>query len=379
MSFPRKTRVAVILGTRPEAIKCAPVILAMRQSSLLEPWVISTAQHRDLLMPIFSQFKIHPDRELDVMRPQQTLSELSGRLILELGNLFQAESYQLGAVLVQGDTTTAFFGALTAFYHHIPVGHIEAGLRTGNLAEPFPEEANRRLIAPLAAWHFAPTTQAMRRLKQEGIATDSLHLTGNTIADAMRLLHQPQTTSMPQRPEKRLLVTCHRRESWGEPFSYLLEALKILARKNPALKIIFPLHPNPTLANTARESLQHIPQIECLSALPYAEFQKTLRDADVVLTDSGGVHEEAVIAEKPVILLRTQTERSEGLINRRHQLAGMETRAILRLAHRQLTQPFSPNQLNAKKKAFGDGYAAERIVEILERDLGEPPAFSSRA
>ncbi len=314
----RVKRVAVIVGTRPEAVKMAPVIRALAKSKVLQPVTVCTSQHADMVRPVLKQFGITRFHELHVMRPKQTLWTLAGRLVNALGTFLQRN--QVDAMLVQGDTSSALYGAITAFYHQIPVGHVEAGLRTGNRYSPFPEEMNRKLIASLATWNFAPTREAVRGLRAEGITAKSIYLTGNTVVDALRwiaprcsanfLLKLVGTGKMKRRL---ILVTCHRRESLGKPMASIASALAIIAKQHPDVLVLFPIHPNPAVRKTMRPLLQGLANVVLCEPLPYDEFIACLQHAWLVLSDSGGVQEEATALGKPVLVLREQTERPEGV------------------------------------------------------------------
>lgn len=374
MAPPEKKRIAVILGTRPEAIKLAPVILALRQSSILEPWVVSTAQHRDLIAPVFANFGLKIDQSLTPARTRQSLASLTSHLLLGLDTLLKKESRHFCAVLVQGDTTTAFTGGLCGFYHGLSIGHVEAGLRTFDLKNPFPEEANRSMLARIARWHFAPTALASSRLAAEGVPEKSIHVVGNTIADSLNHFTRQVPCQHDSQAPVRILVTCHRRESWGKPHLSILQAIKAIVRDHPQVEIIFPVHPNPLLRKTTRSELAGMDRITCLSALDYPDFIFELKRSSLVLTDSGGVHEEATLLSKPVILLRSKTERSEGLVDPDRQLAGWDSKKIRAMVSDQLKHPFSKAQLRKVRNAFGSINASRRIVRILEKSAGRAQA-----
>jgi UDP-N-acetylglucosamine 2-epimerase (non-hydrolysing) len=370
-----KRRIAVIVGTRPEAIKMAPVIRALKQSKKLAPLTISTSQHRDLVGQVFRAFGIRPALELRVMRKSQTLWDLSGRLAVQLGRLF--DRHPVEAVLVQGDTSSAFFGGLCAFYHKIPVGHVEAGLRTGNAYSPFPEEMNRTLLRSVAAWHFAPTRQAVKRLRQEGAPKETIHLTGNTVVDAMRWMarrgpidrHWRRLLPGNNVPRRLILVTCHRRESLGAPMKEIASGLARVAQAHPEAVILFPVHPNPVVRAAINPGLKSLSNVVLCEPLDYPQFLWCLKSAFLVISDSGGVQEEATALGKPVLVLREETERQEGIRAGALKLVGTDAARIAREAHRLLVDARAYARMCRASNIFGDGQAAKRIVKVLESSL----------
>ena len=293
------------------------------------------------------------------MRPKQTLWTLSSRLIHALGQWLT--EHKTDAVLVQGDTSSALFGALAAFYHQIPVGHIEAGLRTQDRYRPFPEEMNRRLISSLATWHFTPTEQAAKHLRASGIPSSTIFLTGNTVIDT---LHTLRTLGKATANSKKLiLVTCHRRENLGKPLRRITAALAEISRQCADATIVFPLHPNPMIRQVVHPALSRLPNVQLTGPLPYREFITYLSNASVVLTDSGGVQEEATALGKAVLVLRNETERLEGIAAGTLKIIGTETATIIGETQRLLTSPRALQPAHV----FGDGRASHRIVRILER------------
>jgi len=370
----KKLPVAVVVGTRPEAIKMAPVIKELSQSSFLSPVTVSTSQHRHMVEQIFRSFDIQADHELRVMRPSQTLWDLSGRLAAKLGQ-FLAD-HPVAAVLVQGDTSSAFFGGLSAYYHRLPVGHVEAGLRTGNRYAPFPEEMNRTLLGSVATWHFAPTKEAVKQLLHEGVAATSIYRTGNTVVDALRWI-VPQCTDQPVRRilgverlnSPLVLVTCHRRESLGAPMKDVASGLAELARRNPKLVILFPVHPNPAVRRAVMPRLKPMRNVVLCEPLNYHQFLCCLKHSLLVISDSGGVQEEATALGKPVLVLREQTERQEGVAAGALKLVGTDAQKIVREAERLLKNRAAYRRMSQASNVFGDGHAAERIVRIVERFL----------
>ena len=372
----KRLTVAVIVGTRPEAVKMAPVIRALAKSRRLRPLTVSTSQHQQMTHQILGSFGVQVDHDLRVMRKGQTLWDLSGRLAARLGRFFAAN--QVAGVLVQGDTTSAFFGGLCAFYHKIPVGHIEAGLRTHEMYSPFPEEMNRTLLGAVASWHFPPTQDAVRRLRAENIAARTIFLTGNTVVDALRWM-VPRCSNAPLRKligaaamkKKLILVTCHRRESLGKPMTAVAGAIAQVARENADTIVLFPVHPNPAVRQTVMPKFQNIPNVVLCEPLDYDQFLSCLKHAYLVLSDSGGVQEEATALGKPVLVLRDSTERQEGVKAGALKLVGTDAKLIVRESNRLLRVPAAYKKMCRASNVFGDGHSAERIVKILERSLGK--------
>lgn len=370
-----KLSVALIVGTRPEAVKMAPVIRALSQSRALIPITVSTSQHQQMVHQILRNFGIRACHDLRVMRRAQTLSGLSSRLVGRLGKFF--EQHPVSAALVQGDTSSALFGALCAFYHQIPVGHVEAGLRTGNVHSPFPEEMNRTLLASLATWHFAPTPGAVKRLRREGVPARSIFLTGNTVVDALRWM-APRCGDAPLKrlvgtdglKRRLILVTCHRRESFGGPMKAVAKGLAMLARANPEVVVLFPMHPNPAARAAIMPRLKPLPNVVLCEPLDYGQFLSCLKHAHLVFSDSGGVQEEATALGKPVLVLRAQTERQEGAQAGALKLVGTDARRIALEGQRLLDSARARERMSHASQVFGDGRAATRIVRIMERSLG---------
>ena len=354
----------------------APVIRALQQSRSLEPVTVCTSQHRHMVHQIFRSFGIRDYHDLQVMRKSQTLWDLSGRLATKLGRFFL--EFPTDAVLVQGDTSSAFFGGLCAYYHKIPVGHVEAGLRTGNMYFPFPEEMNRTLLGAVATWHFAPTAAAARRLAKEGISRKSIYVTGNTVVDALRWM-APRCSELPLKRllgrenfgRKLLLVTCHRRESLGAPMRNIASALAEVGQNGTQdVAILFPLHPNPAVRACVKPALERLPNVVLCEPLDYEHFLAALKHAHVVISDSGGVQEEATALGKPVLVLRKETERQEGVRAGALKLVGTDKGRIVRETLRLLDDPRAYKQMAKGSAVFGDGNAAKRIVKVLERSPG---------
>ena len=363
-------KIICVAGTRPEAIKMAPVILALQKNTTFNVRVLATAQHRQMLDQVFAVFGIVPDIDLDIMQPNQSLPTLTARLLLKLDEVLQAE--QPDVVLAQGDTTTVMTVALACFYLRIPFGHIEAGLRTWDIENPFPEEMNRRLIGRLATWHFAPTSAARGHLIAEGTSDDVVEVTGNTGIDNLKWVVERGlgNSSFPSSGDARwrVLVTLHRRENHGAVTARLSEEIRILANRHE-LSIVLPLHPNPSVRKVVVDALGDEPRVRLVAPLSYVDFIATLADSDFVMTDSGGVQEEAPALGKPVLILRNTTERPEAVDLGVSLLVGVDpatvSAAVDRLCHdsvhfHRMSQPVFP---------YGDGAAADRITERLLRDL----------
>jgi UDP-N-acetylglucosamine 2-epimerase (non-hydrolysing) len=361
----RSLRVLVVYGTRPEAIKMAPVVAALRaRAERFEPIVCTTAQHREMIDQVQELFGLAPDLDLDLMTPDQGLNELTARVITALDEVL--ERVRPDWLLVQGDTTTAMGAALAAFHHRIPVGHVEAGLRTGDLTQPFPEEANRRLIDIVAQVLFAPTARARDALLTEGADPDRLFLTGNTIVDALQSV--AATLGDTCRHDE-VLVTVHRRESFGEPIRRICFAVAKLAERFPQLRWIYPVHHNPRVRDPAQLILGRIPNVELHDPFDYPELLRYLKRARIVLTDSGGIQEEAPAFGTPVLILREKTERPEGVEAGVARLIGVEPETIVSAATELLTDTAVYESMATATNPYGDGRAAERIVAVL---AGEP-------
>lgn len=360
-------KVLCVVGTRPEAIKMAPVIKALHAEKNIDCSVLTTAQHRGLLDQVLEGFAITADLDLDIMRPNQSLAALTSRLLLELDSVLQAEKPDV--VLAQGDTTTVMTAALACFYLRIPFGHVEAGLRTGDLCNPFPEEANRVIAGKLTRWHFAPTQRAVDNLLREGVVASDITLTGNTVIDSLLMTAaQDSTLDIPLDASKRLvLVTCHRRESFGEPFQNICQALKRLAERNPGIQILYPVHPNPNVKEAAHRLLGQTPNIILCAPLDYAPFIAAMKRSYLIISDSGGVQEEAPALGKPVLVLREETERPEAVDLGVVKLVGAKRDTIVEQAQRLLDDPQAYQGMARGVSPYGDGKAAARIVDVLRQ------------
>jgi len=359
-------KIMCTVGTRPEAIKMAPVILALKQQPWAEVRVLATAQHRHMLDQVMTFFDIVPDIDLNIMKPNQTLTELTARLLLELDKVLLEEKPDV--VLAQGDTTTVFAMALACFYRRIPFGHVEAGLRTWDMQNPFPEEANRVLAGRLTRWHFAPTESSKANLLREGIPSQDITVTGNTVIDALLMTAAKDLTlGIDLDDSKRLiLVTSHRRENFGAPFMEICRALKTLAERNTDVQILYPVHPNPNVKDVAYEVLGNTPNIILCDPLDYAPFIAAMKKSYLIISDSGGVQEEAPALGIPVLVLRDETERPEAVDMGVVKLVGPNHDRILEEAQTLLNSSAAYQAMARGISPYGDGKGAERIVAVLK-------------
>jgi UDP-N-acetylglucosamine 2-epimerase (non-hydrolysing) len=359
--------VSIILGTRPEAIKLAPVIQKFQASPLFETQVILTGQHREMVDQVMQLFNLTADRDLAIMQPQQTLTDITCWSLQGLEQLFRDLKPRL--VLVQGDTTTAFAAALAAFYQKIPVGHVEAGLRTDDLYNPYPEEANRRLISQLTQLHFAPTAQSVEHLQRSGVL-GQIHQTGNTVIDALLSVakQQPvcQVPNLDWQQYRVILATVHRRENWGAPLQDIAQGFLKVLNQFPDTALLLPLHRNPTVRDPLKAVLGDHPRVFLTEPLDYAELVGAIQRCHLLLTDSGGLQEEAPSLGKPVLVLRETTERPEAIAAGTARLVGTNPDDILAAAANLLTNPTAYEAMAMAVNPFGDGYAADRILKIVE-------------
>lgn len=357
-------RVAIVFGTRPEAIKLAPVIRELEARDI-ETVVVATGQHREMLDQMLARFGIVPDVDLDVMQPGQDLNRLSSRLLAGVGATL--EQYMPDWVLVQGDTTSAFCGAIAAFHLHIPVGHVEAGLRTGDLSSPFPEEANRTLIGTLATTHFCPTSLSQENLLREGKPVEQTPVVGNTVIDsllwAVESVREDQPIFPAARP-RRALVTLHRRENQGEPMTKLAHSLRRLSDQHQ-LEIVFPLHKSPAVRQAIEPILAGHDDIHLVEPLDYFSLVKAMSECTLVLTDSGGIQEEAPTLAKPVLVLRNTTERPEGVAAGVARLVGTDPDRVYHETERLLLDQAHYQSMATGHNPYGDGKAARRIADHL--------------
>lgn len=363
----------------------APLVLALRERPEFETLLCLSGQHRDMIKPVLELFDLQADFDLALMQAGQTLPDLTGRILLALDKVLAEATPAL--ILVHGDTTTSFAAALAAFYRHVPIAHVEAGLRTGNLDAPWPEEANRRLTAVLTRWHFAPTPGARAHLLREGVAESTIHVTGNTVIDALlatcERLQDPQLArEMAQRfaflpPDKPLLlVTGHRRENFGSGFEHICQALLQCAQQHPELSIVYPVHLNPQVREPVQRLLGTARGIHLCEPVDYLPFVYLMQRASVILTDSGGIQEEAPALGKPVLVMREATERPEALEAGTVRLVGTETGSIVAAVDRLLNDRAEYQRMSKAQNPYGDGRACQRIVERLlaERPFRKEPA-----
>jgi UDP-N-acetylglucosamine 2-epimerase (non-hydrolysing) len=363
-------RVVTVFGTRPEVIKLAPVVRELEERPGAENVVVSTGQHRELVDQMLALFDIEPDVELAVMQSAQLLSDLTADLVRLLGAAMR--ELRPDVVLVQGDTTSAFCAALAAFYEGIAVAHVEAGLRTGDLRSPFPEEANRRLASVMTDFHFCPTPRSAANLESEGVPASRLHVTGNTVIDALLWAVEEARRLPPLIPVvrgRRVVVTLHRRESHGETMSRICATIRALAARGDA-DVILPVHPNPAVRAVVARMLAGVEGVHLCDPLDYLAFVQLLDSADLVLTDSGGVQEEAPSLGKPVLVLRDTTERPEAIEAGVARLVGTAPDVVFGVASELLDDPWAYARMAHAENPFGDGRAAARIAEVLCDRLG---------
>jgi UDP-N-acetylglucosamine 2-epimerase (non-hydrolysing) len=364
MTVPRT--ILCVVGTRPEAVKMAPVVLELRRRPWARVRVLATAQHRQMLDQVLGLFGIQPDVDLDLMRPNQGLADLTARMLTALDGTLEAEGP--AAVLAQGDTTTVLTTALACFYRRIPFGHVEAGLRTGDLDYPFPEEMNRSVAGRLARLHFAPTESARANLLREGTDPASIHVTGNTVIDALLQVAAREAPLPEGVPDGRrlILVTAHRRENFGEPLRQICRALRTLAERNPDVHVLYPVHLNPNVTDVVRPALGAHPRVTLCEPLDYLPFVAAMKRSTLILSDSGGVQEEAPALGKPVLVLRAETERPEAVEAGVVKLVGTSESAIVAEAQRLLDDPAAYRAMARGVSPYGDGHAAERIADVLQ-------------
>jgi len=363
--------ILIVLGTRPEAIKLCPVLLKLRESSQFDVRVCVTAQHRAMLDQVLGAFQVTPDHDLDLMQPGQTLTQLTARILQALEPVIQAERPAM--LVVQGDTTTTLAASLAAFYQRIPIGHVEAGLRTGDLSQPFPEELNRVVTTRLATLHFAPTEAAQHNLLAEGVAERSIFVTGNSGIDAVLHVRDELAAGRLPSPEwpqldpskKLIVVTAHRRESFGDGFRRICDALARLARRSD-VQLIYPVHRNPNVTDPVHRMLDGLPNILLIEPLDYVPFVDLMRRAHLLITDSGGIQEEAPSLGKPVLVLRDKTERPEAVAAGTVKLVGTDADRIVLEAARLLDDDAEYARMARIHNPYGDGHSSDRIRQAIE-------------
>ena len=367
-----KIRIMTVFGTRPEAIKMAPVVQALQESDRFEVVVAVTAQHREMLDQVLRLFEIEPKHDLDIMAADQTLFDVTSRSLLGLNEVLTLEKPDM--VLVHGDTTTTFAGALASFYHQILVGHVEAGLRTGDKYSPYPEEMNRKLTGVLTDLHFAPTETAKENLLKEGVPAERIMVTGNTVVDALlKTVKQGYTFDDPAlnkalESEKRIiLVTTHRRENLGEPMRQVYRALRDVLEAHPDTVAVFPVHKNPKVRDVVEAELGGHDRVVLIEPLDYEPFANLLNHSALILTDSGGIQEEAPSLGKPVLVLRNTTERPEAVGAGTVRLVGTDQDTVYQAAHELLSDEKAYLAMSTASNPYGDGTAAVQIVEAIEK------------
>ncbi|MEO8449540.1 MAG: UDP-N-acetylglucosamine 2-epimerase (non-hydrolyzing) [Gemmatimonadota bacterium] len=376
--------VAIVLGTRPEAIKMAPVIRELeRRSDVFRPFVIATSQHREMLAQALAAFSIKPDVDLGLTHVNKTLAEFTARALLALTDAFTRIKPRL--LMVQGDTSTVVAAALAAFYSGISIAHVEAGLRSGDNRRPFPEEANRRIASCVTDLHFAPTDRARRNLIDEQIPARDIYVTGNTIVDALRMMRHdgvfadPKLNAIPWAFHRTVLVTAHRREILSTGLRSVCDALRQLLFRYPDLLVVFPVHLNPRVREVVFGELQEIDRVVLLDPISYPDLIEVMRRSTLIMTDSGGIQEEGPSLKKPVLILRDVTERPEVVDSGFGRLVGTDPVAILRAASELLTDDIAYRRMISGANPFGDGHAAELIVDAIEKRLGADDLISSPA
>ena len=362
-------KVMSIFGTCPEAFKMAPIVLEMaKHRGEIESLVCVTAQHREMLDSVLDTFGITPDYDLNIMKKGQTLDSITGTILDGLNGILEKESPDL--VLVHGDTTTTFASALSAFYHRIPVGHVEAGLRTHNLYSPYPEEANRQMVGNLAELHFTPTMQSLKNLLQENKDPEKIFVTGNTAIDALKTTVKKEYDSPVLHwagDHRIILLTAHRRENWGEPLRRVFTAVNRITEKYPDVRVIYPCHLNPMVRGMADEMFGGNDHVRVIEPLEVTDFHNLIRRSYLVLTDSGGIQEEGPSLGKPVLVVRETTERPEGVEAGTLKLVGTSTENIIRQVSRLLEDEVEYERMSRAENPYGDGHASEKIVRAILR------------
>ena len=362
-------KIMSVFGTRPEAIKMLPLVKQIASTSGFDGKVCVTAQHREMLDQVMNVFGVTPDFDLNLMRGDQTLASLTSGVINGLNDVFARRRPDI--VLVHGDTTTSFAAALTAFYHQIPIGHVEAGLRTYNMYSPFPEEVNRNLTARLSTLHFAPTALNVSNLAKENI-TDYVFKTGNTVIDAFAITIRENYTFKNEdlrrialNSDKIILLTAHRRENLGKPMRQIFEAILAIANENPDVRIIYPVHKNPAVSDVAHEMLGNHPRINLIDPIDVEDMHNLMNHSYLVLTDSGGLQEEAPALGKPVLVLRTETERPEAVESGVVKVVGIKTQDIIDSTNILLNNDIEYGKMSRAVNPYGDGHASERICRAI--------------
>tara|TARA_Y100001970_G_scaffold290556_1_gene424698 strand:+ start:2638 stop:3753 length:1116 start_codon:yes stop_codon:yes gene_type:complete len=356
--------VTFVMGTRPEIIKLAPVIIRFKQCKFLKVRIVLTGQHKEMAYSVMDLFNLREDKNLDLMQEKQSLTHISTKVLKGLENDFNENKPKL--VIVQGDTSTAFAAALAAFYEKVPLAHVEAGLRTDNIMDPYPEEVNRRLISQIASIHFSPTSSAAKNLRSSGIK-NNIFITGNTVIDSMHLLLHNKKSELTKyikldKKKKVILVTVHRRENWGDRLRNIANSLLMITEEHKDVTIIIPMHKNKLIRKTLTNLLANKPSIILIEALPYDQLVELLSNCYLVLTDSGGIQEEAPSFGKPVLVLRETTERQEAIDSGTAMLVGTNTKYIFEQVSLLLKNDNIYKSMSSKENPFGDGKASQKIL-----------------
>ena len=375
-----KLRIMSVFGTRPEAIKMCPLVKELASHPEIESLCCVTAQHRQMLDSVLEVFDLKPDYDLNIMTPRQTLSTITSKCLTGMDEAIEALKPDM--ILVHGDTSTTFAGALSAFYHQVPVGHVEAGLRTYDKYSPFPEEMNRKLVSAIADLYFCPTVNNRANLLKEGI-TDGLFVTGNTVIDALKttvredyVFSTEELNHLPYGEKKVLLVTCHRRENYGEPMKNIMLALRQIAEQNEDVELVYPVHLSPVVREAVDKYLRGAPRVHLIDPLPADEMHNLMARSYLVLTDSGGLQEEAPALGKPVLVMRRETERPEAVEAGTVKLCGVVQDDIVTMAERLIHDPEAYRKMAHAVNPYGDGHACERIAQAIlwHFGRGEKPA-----
>lgn len=367
----KKIKVLTVFGTRPEAIKMAPVVMELNNNSdLFESIVCVTAQHREMLDQVLELFNIKPDFDLNIMKPNQNLWNLTADVLVQMKEVY--DKAKPDVVLVHGDTTTTLAASLSAFYAQIPVGHVEAGLRTFNKYYPFPEEINRVVADAVSSFYFAPTQRSMDVLLKSGVSQKYAYLTGNTVIDSLLYTVNNYKVDLSylnlDKNLKTILLTSHRRENFGQPLENICEAVRILIEKNPDIQVVYPVHLNPNVRDTVFKMLSGIDRVKLIDPLDYAPFANLIKESYIILTDSGGIQEEAPSLGKPVLVLRDETERPEAVDYGTVKLVGTDTEKIVSNIQELLDSKVKYNKMASSVNPYGDGLAAKRIVQALREN-----------
>lgn len=365
-----KKKIMLIFGTRPEAIKMGPLVLEFQKNKKFETIVCVTGQHREMLVQVLETFDIIPDYNLDIMKEKQTLTDVTANILLEIEEILDNEKPNV--VLVHGDTSTTFAAALASFYKGIPVGHVEAGLRTGNIKSPYPEEFNRQAVGLFADYHFAATEKAAQNLISEGKSEENIYITGNTVIDALKTTVNKDYThpELDWANDSRLiLVTAHRRENMGEPLKNIAKAILKIVEDNKDVKVIYPVHLNPKISEIVNPIIGNHERIRLMKPLEVLDFHNFIDQSNFVMSDSGGIQEEAPSLGKPVLVLRDTTERPEGVEAGTLKLVGTEYEDIVYEAQLLLNDKKEFERMSHSSNPYGDGHASERIVRVLEENL----------